>query len=372
MKRVIVFYISDFGGHSKAAENIKEAFLAKYPDVEVLSINGFGYFYPYWEKIVDSIYTTVIKHIPRLWGRLYDRRGVLDSLRPYRGLANRLAFSKIMRLIKDFNPDAIVATQAFPCGLAADLKKSFNLKIPLIAVVTDYHPHRFWIHSCIDKYVVASSQAKDILIKEGVQDYKIEILGIPISLKFLNSSPTEKYCSQLGLSPNLNTVLIMGGGLGIGPIKKIAQYLDVLSGNFQIIVVCGRNKTLYNWFERNLDKFKKPIFCFGYIDFIHKLMGFCDIIITKAGGITVSESLAKGLAIIIANPIPGQEERNVNYLLSRGAVVKADTAQDIKEAVQMFLRDKQRMDYFKQRAKDCSFMNSSLKITDLIWEQINK
>jgi processive 1,2-diacylglycerol beta-glucosyltransferase len=366
VERVLIFYISDFGGHSKAAENIKEAFKYKSPHAKVLSINGFGHFYPRWEKIVDSIYTTVIKHVPRLWGGIYDRRKVVNCLTPCRELVNRMTFGKVAHIIKEFKPTCFVATQAFPCGLVADFKKRFGLKIPLVAVVTDYHPHRFWIHPFIDKYVVASYEAKEILMQEGVAEEKIKVLGIPISIKFLNAHSKEATSKDLGFRSDLDSVLIMGGGLGIGPIKKIAQELDELDRDFQIIVVCGKNETLYNWFEKNKGDFRKPIFCFGYIDFVHKIMDFSDIIITKAGGITISEALAKSLAIIVINPIPGQEERNVDYLLRKQALIKADGASSIGETVKECLEDKKRIYSLKEKARENSFMDSSLRIVDLI------
>lgn len=371
MKKILIFYISDFGGHSKAAENLKEAFQYREPGFEVLSINGFGYFYPFWEKFVDFIYTLVIKHVPHLWGRIYDRKKVINCLTPCRTLVNRLTFGKLAPLIKDFKPDCFIATQAFPCGLVADYKQKFGLEIPLIAVVTDYYPHRFWIHPFIDKYVVACDEAKDILIKEGVAPEKIKVLGIPISIRFLNVYSREEVYKSLGFLNNLNSVLIMGGGLGIGPIKAIAQQLDSLDVNFQIIVVCGRNKMLYNWFEKNKVKFSKPIFCFGYIDFVHKIMDFSDIIITKAGGITVSEALAKSLAINIIKPIPGQEERNVDYLLRRGAVIKAEEASSIGDIVKDLLRDKKKMLSLKEKARENSCIDSALRIVDLIKEEIS-
>jgi processive 1,2-diacylglycerol beta-glucosyltransferase len=162
----------------------------------------------------------------------------------------------------------------------------------------------------------------------------------------------------------------MGGGLGMGPIKKIAKQLDDLRGDFQIIVVCGRNRLLYKWFVKNKPDFKKKLFHFGYTEGIPKLMDFCDIIITKGGGITVSEALAKGLALVITEALPGQEERNVKYLLEQGAIVEVDDPENIGSAVQELIDDKERLLALKTKAKEISFIDSSLKIVDLILSQI--
>lgn len=370
MKKAIIFYISDFGGHSKAAINIEEAFKSRDNTIEILNLNGFAYFYPRWEKIVDFLYISVIKHFPHIWGKIYDRQKIVKTLAPYRRFVNKCTFRELANLIRDFNPDCFVATQAFPCGIVADYKATFGLKTPLIAVVTDYYPHRFWIHPFVDQYIVASEQAKDYLVNNGVSPDKIKIFGIPISIKFLNSFSRAEISSALKFQKELDSVLVMGGGLGIGPIKTVVQQLDNLKESFQIIVVCGKNKNLYNWFLRNKNKFIKPIYCFGYVDCIYKIMDYAQIIITKGGGITVSEALAKGLAIVITQPIPGQEERNVNYLLSKEAIVKADNASEVVNAVKMLLNDKKKMDFLHERARAISFVDSSLRIVDLIFDII--
>jgi processive 1,2-diacylglycerol beta-glucosyltransferase len=371
MKKVHIFHISEFGGHSKAAQNIEEALIYKNPQIDVLRLNGLGYFFPRGEKVIDFLYTRIIKYAPYLWGKAYDRKNVADAVDPSRKIVNRFTFGKLKRFVKEYKPDCFVATQAFPCGAIADFKKNAGIDIPLVAVVTDYHPNRFWLHPAVDRYVVAAQEAKEVLINEGVNADKIKILGIPISVKFLTTYPKNEISQEFGFRPDLDSVLIMGGGLGLGPIKTIAQRLDNLDFNFQIIVVCGRNKGLCGWFKRNKGKFRKPIFAFGYIESIHKIMDFSDIIITKAGGITVSEALAKGLCIIVTNPIPGQEERNVEYLLKREAIAEADRVDEVSEVVKKLLSNKKEMYSLAARAKENSFIDSSLRIVDLIFELVS-
>jgi processive 1,2-diacylglycerol beta-glucosyltransferase len=219
--------------------------------------------------------------------------------------------------------------------------------------------------------VVACEKAKHILVKEGVNPDKIRILGIPISIKFTESHPRKEIARRLKFKDNLPTVLIMGGGWGLGPIEKIAKELDQLKENFQMIVVCGRNRRLFRKLARKKHKFSKPLYPFGYARFVNKLMDFSDIIITKSGGITVSESLAKGMAIIISHPIPGQEERNVEYLLSRKAVIQADEVPQIAEAVKLLLDDPKKMYNLKEAAKSNAVLDSSLRIADLILEEVS-
>jgi processive 1,2-diacylglycerol beta-glucosyltransferase len=250
MKRILIFHISQFGGHRKAASNIKEALLYRDKNLKILNVNGFGYFYPFWEKVVEFIYTSVINYFPFLWGKIYDRKKIVKELNYLRKLVNRMAFKKLKFLLKEFSPDCIIATQAFPCGIVADYKKEFNFKVPLVAVVTDYYPHRFWVHSQVDKYVVACKEAKNILIKEGVKENKINIYGIPISIKFLQNCSRESIAEEYGFKKDLKAVLIMGGGLGIGPMRKIALGLDELEEDFQMIIVCVKITVYINGFVR--------------------------------------------------------------------------------------------------------------------------
>lgn len=366
MDRVLILHISQFGGHKKASENIEEALRYRAFSLEILNLNGFGYINPRVENLVNFFYTLIIKHCPQLWGEIYDRKKIVKYLSPLRKTLNKWSIPKFSKLINEFRPKVILATQAFPCGIAGDFKKFYRVNIPLIGVVTDYYPHRFWLHPEVDVYTVACEKAKSILVKEGVEENKIRVLGIPISLKFLNTHSKESVAEEFGFNANLEAVLIMGGGLGIGPIERITKILDSLEEKFQIIAVCGKNEKLYLWFQKNREFFKKPIFYFGYIDFVHKLMDFSDIIITKGGGLTVSEALAKGLATIVVRPIPGQEERNTDYLVKKRAITKASTVEGVASLVQQLLRDRAKLYELKEASRQNVIIDSSLRIANLV------
>jgi len=366
MKKVLILHISDSGGHKKASENIEEALRYKSSDLDILNINGFGYITPYTEKIVNFFYTKTIKHFPFLWGSIYDRKRVIKGLNPINKLVNKIGALKISNLLFNFDPDVVLTTQGFPCGFISQFKTMHNLSFPLVAVVTDYYPHRFWINPGVDVYTVACPEAKDKLVSEGVSPERIKIAGIPISVKFLKAHRKEEVVRELGLRPDLPTVLLMGGNLGIGPIEKVAKILDSLKEQFQVIVVCGCNKKLYQWFESYKPYFSKPFFYFGYIDFVHKLMDVSDVIITKGGGLTTSEALAKGMATIVINPIPGQEERNTAYLKTHKAVMQAADIEDIPRCLSQLIGDKKKMFTLKENAAQHAIVDSSLRIANLV------
>ena len=228
MRKVLVLHISQFGGHKKASENIEEALSYKSFSLEVLNINGFGYMTPRVEKVVNFFYSKTIKHTPFVWGSLYDKKGVIKGLDPFKKIANKIGRAKLSKLLFEFKPDVILTTQAFPCGIVSAFKEYNKITIPLIAVVTDYYPHRFWIQPCVDIYTVACNEAKEILVREGVAEEKVKVAGIPISVKFLTTHSKREVGEEFGFSKDMPAILLMGGGLGIGPIGEIAEILDGL------------------------------------------------------------------------------------------------------------------------------------------------
>ncbi|MBN2484086.1 MAG: hypothetical protein JXD21_07800 [Candidatus Omnitrophica bacterium] len=367
MKRLLLLHISQYGGHKKASENLEEAFRFREPSLDIKNINGFGYVTPRLERCIDFFYMLTIKHAPFIWGSLYDRKTVVKAASPLQNIVNIFAIPKIYKLLNDYQPGAILATQAFPCRIAGDIKKKYKLDIPLIAVVTDYYPHRFWIHPQISIYTVACQEAKQILVKEGVPQEKIKVAGIPISYQFSQNHPREAIAAEFGFAFDTKTIMIMGGGLGIGPIKQIIKLMEELPRQLQLIVVCGRNKKLYEWVSRK--KFRKKIFAYGYVDFINKLMDFSDILITKGGGLTISEALTKGIGTLVVNPIPGQEDRNVRYLENRQAIIRITNLIQIPVTVNMLLNNPRQLSVLKESAKQTALSDAALHIADVTLNQ---
>jgi len=330
-------YISEVSGHHSATLAIEKALRSLEPETQVLNINAFNYTNPISERIVNRIYMGIIKRTPKLWDYLYDNPSVVKKIEALKGTLHRFNSPKFKNLFDKFRPDAVACTQAFPCGMVAAYKKTYSSFIPLVAVLTDYVPHAYWIYDTIDYYITPSEEVSARLAKKGVPEFKIRPLGIPFDPTFNEKISKQKVLNHLGLAPDMPTVLIMGGGQGLGPIKTIVKSLDKVKGEFQEIIVTGTNRKLHNFFKKKRKKYHKSMLIFGYADNMHELMSVSDIIITKPGGITAAEALTKHLPMIIVAPIPGQEANNTAYLTRQHAAIKVDNPRHISRVIEDLL-----------------------------------
>ena len=367
-KRIILMYISEVSGHHSATIAVETTLKKLQPQAEISNINAFNYTNPISEKIVNRLYLGVIKRTPQIWEYLYDNPAIVKKIENIKQSIHKFNSPKLKVLFDRFKPDAVVCTQAFPCGMVADYKKTYNSNIPLVAILTDYIPHSYWVYDTIDYYVTHSQDVSLRLIKKGVDAKKIKSLGIPFDHKFNQKLDPDKLWRKFNLDPGLPTILIMGGGQGLGPIKTIVKSLEKVRADFQEVVVTGTNRKLYKSLKRRVKKYKKKILLFRYINNINELMDISHIIITKPGGVTTSEVLAKKLPMIIVRPIPGQEASNADYLTKKGAAIKIDKAKDIISTLEGLLGNLDKLNNMREAAGRISKPNASLDIARLLLE----
>ena len=328
MKRILLMYISDYSGHHCASLAIEKALKQLDPAVEVLNIDAFNYTNPVLEKIINNTYIGIIKRTPEVWEYLYDNPNVVKNTQKMRELMHKFNSAKLKVLLSDFKPDIIGCTQAFPCGMAADYKKTSGEDIPLVGILTDYMPHSYWLYDNVDFYVVPAEDTKEKLVQNGIAQERIKVFGIPIDSKFAEEFDKESILQRFGIENNLPIVLVMGGSQGLGPIREVIGALNRLTTNFHVIVATGTNRRLKNSLLRRISKYKKKTLILDYNEDIDKLMSISNLIITKPGGLTTAEALVKGLPMIIINPIPGQEANNARFLLRCGVAVKANNEEE--------------------------------------------
>jgi processive 1,2-diacylglycerol beta-glucosyltransferase len=364
-KRIILMYISEVSGHHSATLAIEKAIRYLDKEVDIFNMNIFHYTNPLSERIVNRLYMGAIKRFPWIWEYLYDNTRVKKIIDYFKIIVHRTNIPKLRILFEKIKPQVIICSQAYPCGMVADYKRFYNADFKLIAVLTDYIPHSYWIYENIDYYVVPSKEIEQKLISKGVANEKIRILGIPVDPYFSEVLQKEKIIEKLALTYHLPKILIMGGGQGLGPIENIVETLQKIDIDLEILVVTGINKKLYYRLKRKISTFKQKVILFGFVNNIAELMTVSDVIITKPGGITTAEALSKGLPMIIVEPIPGQEMSNTEYLISKGAAVMIEKPQKIKDVLKEMLINRERLNKMRQAAKEISKPNASIEIANL-------
>ncbi len=365
-KRIILMYISEVSGHRSATLAIEKALKALSPKCEILNINAFNYTNPISEKVINRIYMEVIKHTPKVWDYLYDNPSVVKGLERIKNSVHKSNSPKLKKLFDKFNPDLVVCTQAFPCGMVADFKKTYKSSLPLVAVLTDYIPHSYWVYDAVDYYITPSEDVSERLAKKGVIPAKIKSFGIPFDHKFNQKLDSEEIFKKLNLNPHKPVVLIMGGGQGLGPIKTIVKSLEKTNQNIQELIITGINKKLYRSLKRRIKHYKKEIHLFGFVQNIHELMYISKVIISKPGGVTTAEVLSANLPMVIVKPIPGQEINNTNFLTYKGAAIKVDDPKEVYQVIDELLEDKIKIGQLKLAAAEIAKPNASMDIAKLL------
>jgi processive 1,2-diacylglycerol beta-glucosyltransferase len=367
-KKVLLLYISEASGHHCATIAIEKALYRSSPNIKTLNINSFNYTNPILEKIINRAYMGVIKRKPEIWDYLYDNPKVLKNTQKLRKMIHKFNTGKLKTLLDEFKPDCIVCTQAFPCGMVADYKKTFDLDIPIVAVLTDYAPHSYWIYDNVDRYIVPSNETAEKLISDGIESDRVMRFGIPIDSKFQATNHKDEVLKRMGLDKNVPCILIMGGTQGLGPIKDLIRILDRSSLNIQIVVATGTNKKLFRWLLKIVKRSRKKMVALPYADNIDELMDISTLIITKPGGITTAEALAKGIPMLIVHPLPGQEAMNTKFLLKEGVAVKAEEPEDVPVILEELLYNKHKLSIMREKAKSLSKGDSAMNIAKLVLE----
>jgi len=332
MTRILILSASAGAGHNRAAEALRESARAYCPGVETEWVDSLKYTNRLFAKLYEQSYVWMASYTPSLWGALYkqtSRNTERRNLEKMVELHDRLTYRKLMEHVEEFKPDAAICTHFLP----ANVLLAKRIGIPVYVVITDFDAHALWVNRKVAGYFVASDEVKVQLARLGYPADKIRTTGIPIHPVF-----SEKVERPEAGKP---TLLFMSGGLGMGHMEQALERLLAIPIPFNLTVVAGRNEAM----KKKLEKIAGGrATIHGFVTNVHELMGKSDLIITKAGGLTVSECLAKRLPMVLYSPIPGQEECNADFLLEHGCAVKARTIDVLDYKVLELLEKPHRLD----------------------------
>lgn len=329
-KKIVIMSGATGGGHVKAAVSLKKYAEQDFPDYEVIHLDVIEHMSKIFKKMYADAYINIINNFPKLFGYLYDTTDhSQDNKNKYILYKSRYFFEEFFalrfkRIISKIDPEYIIFTHFLPAEHLnkTALKKKYAGKYAV--VVTDFDVHWLWVQKHMDMFFVATEEAAARLVSRGIDKNNVHVTGIPIEPEFSQNYDKRLLRERLKFDPDKKTILLMSGAYGVG---KVDSFIEEIFSNsekeFQLIALTGKNKKLYKDVEKIAKKYPGKIRPIKFTDQVYKFMAASDFAITKTGGLTTSECLAMGLPIVTINPIPGQEERNTNFLLEHGAALKA-------------------------------------------------
>jgi len=370
-KKVLFLYSTKFSGHYHAAEAVSKAIEEIDASIKTLKVETISFISPKIGKIIHKAYLGMIKKTSSIYDLLWDNQRVFRSTNRLKEvLFDRLSKDRFKELFDEFRPDATICTQAFPCGIISRLKRDYNREIKIIAVITDYDVHSYWIYENVDYYMVATEDMKIKLNKKGINDRKIKVTGIPVKPIFKLSKDKDKLRKKLNIDNGLPVILIIGGSYGLGPLYDAVKILSEMKESYQFLVVCGKNERMIKKIELLKSQISNPLKCFGYIDNIDELMEVSNLLITKPGGITITEALLKGIPMIIYNIVKGQESQNYRFLIKEGMAAECKDINRLKEVVRDLLNSDKKQQEFIQKSKEYINPDAAYDIADIILKSI--
>ncbi|MDB5070915.1 MAG: Monogalactosyldiacylglycerol synthase [Candidatus Eremiobacteraeota bacterium] len=330
-------------GHRTAADAVRMRLAARGMRGEV--VDSYRYAASLFSKVVSDGYIGMVRTIPQVYGFIYDRAERATAAGGFRVWASEFTARNLRGLMERLRPSAVVCTHAFPCGVMAAYKRLYDPSLPVMGIVTDFVVHPFWIYKNVDAYAVATPEIRAALVGRGIEPERIGVDGIPVDPRF-GELPEDRGAlrEQLGLPRDATVALVMGGGLGLGPVAATVRALarTALPERGRAapvipVVIVGKNKRLERRLAEEARRDGADVRVLGFVENVFDWMHAADVLVTKPGGLTTSEALAARVPLVLLRPLPGQEERNSRYLVSRGAALRARGGGDLMRVVDAVL-----------------------------------
>jgi processive 1,2-diacylglycerol beta-glucosyltransferase len=370
-KRILVLSVSAGAGHVRAAQALCAAAELEFPDLDVTHVDVMDLVSQGFRALYADSYIKLVEKMPLAWAFLYqstDRRSSRSPIDELRRRIQRLNTRKLDDELTRVAPHAVVCTHFLPAELLSHRIRKGRPTPPVWVQVTDFDVHGLWIHPHMTGYCVANHEIAARIVARGIAPEQACVTGIPIMPQFSRKLSRVECAAELGIDAHKRTLLMMSGGAGVGGIESLAERLVGLDHDLQIIALAGCNETLLAALQRIAARHPGRLFPMAFTRTIERAMAAADVAITKPGGLTTSECLAMQLPMIVISPIPGQEERNADFLLEAGAALKAIDAAALEYKVRLLLDEPQRLAAMRESMRLKARPNAAADVLRLIAE----
>lgn len=358
--RILILTCATGGGHLRAAAAL-EKYISETTGHEVIQMDFLKSIGKLLDKTVCDGYLFMAKKAPALFGRLYRKTNEDNALADMLPRSSELISWQLLPRIEEAAPDVIISVHPFATEMVSSLKEDKKITCPLICIMTDYGAHKAWLAPNVDAYVVASDPMVEELQRYGVPKEKVHPYGIPVHDVFFDKEDQATLLQEMGLEPNVPTVLFMAGSMGVSNIVDLYSELSASPLDLQMIIITGNNKKMYDTFSEEIQNSPKKTKLLQFTKEVERYMHASDLIVTKPGGLTVSEALACNLPLAVFDAIPGQEEDNASFLQTNDMGVRISN-ENFSAVISSLIEHKERLRSMREncRAFDKSHANENI------------
>jgi processive 1,2-diacylglycerol beta-glucosyltransferase len=353
-KRILILSASVGAGHLRAAQAVELALRELAPEAEVLNADMLEFTNAPFRRLYGRFYLDLVNKAPHVLGYFYDLMDRPPSAR-HKGDRLRLAVEKLnlrrfVSFLREKPWDLIINTHFLPAEIIAHLRGKGELATPQFTATTDFETHRLWVNQPCERYFTATGEGGAYLTHWGIPAETICTSGIPVHPVFSQPKSRPECLARQGLHGDRPIVLQLAGGFGVGPISQIFKALLSIEIPLEVVAVAGRNDGVRVQLEQAEVPKRHRVKVLGFTDQIDELMAVADVVLTKPGGLTTSEALARGAVLAVVNPILGQESRNSDYLLENGAAIKINNVATLAYKLAALLADRPRLETLRANA----------------------
>ncbi|MBI3072570.1 MAG: hypothetical protein HYY84_10690 [Deltaproteobacteria bacterium] len=370
--RVLFASVPIGSGHRRAAEATRRALEMASPSAVTMHIDIMEYVKPYARDMVLDGYSTLLHLAPRVWGYLFEHDEWLQKLAPIENMRRHFQRDRFEALVRDFAPDVFVSSHPLCSVPMAALKlgateSELKFRLPIVTIVTDFHVHETWVQRGVTLYVVGTDRLTPILVKRGLRPEQVRAFGIPVANSF---SPEAKNVAALKARFKLDATkpvaLFLLKGLESDFVERAIFQVSLLNRPTEILFNTAGNDALAAVLRRSSNTYGVRAKMFGFVDNLDDYIAVADVVTTKPGGSTSAECLALGVPLLLVQPIPGQEERNANFLVEHGAGKRVTNVLTLGAELEVLLGGGGEMTRMRERAKSLGRPNAANELAQLL------